>query len=123
MTASPITVDGGTGLLPLPAEGLAAFAGKTAEGRGVIVESVVADEGFWVGDAASRIFVHLSDQAKASAGESPFQVRAGQRVDFTGTVTPNPADVGDLGVTAREGAEQLRSQGHHLELSRVALSA
>ena len=113
----------GRPLLPLPAGGLGAVAGQTAEGREMRVESVVADEGFWVGDASSsRVFVFLSDQAKASEGESPFQVEAGQSIDFTGVVKPLPADVADLGVEADEGADQLRQQGHFLELSRVALS-
>lgn len=113
----------GRALLPLPGDGLAPSAGQTAEGRGVRVESVVADEGFWVGSSTSdRIFVFLTDSAKAARGESPFQVKAGQAIDFTGVVRPVPSDVGTLGVTANEGADQLRQQGHYLELSRVALS-
>jgi hypothetical protein len=49
-------------------------------------------------------------------------VKAGQHVDFTGIVTPAPADAAALGVTAAEGADQLRTQGHYLELSSVALT-
>src|SRR5688500_8306158 len=41
---------GGRALLPLPGSGLASLAGQSAEGRSVNVQSVVADEGFWVGD-------------------------------------------------------------------------
>jgi hypothetical protein len=118
-----VAANGGASLLPVPGDGLGGYAGQTVQGRGVVVQSVVADEGFWVGaDETNRLFVHLSDAAKASQGESPFQVKAGQRVDFTGIVTPAPADAGALGVTAAEGADRLRTQGQYLELSSVALT-
>ena len=113
----------GKALLPLPSGGFAAFSGKAAEGRGVNVESVVADEGFWVGDNPSnRIFVFLSDEAKAAEGESPFQVKAGQRIDFTGTVKAIPNDLTPFGVDQSEGADQLRQQGHYVELRSVTLA-
>jgi hypothetical protein len=117
-------VAGGRALLPVPGSGLASLAGQAAEGRTVLVESVVADEGFWVGDdATNRIFVFLSDTAKAAEGESPFQVKAGQRVNFAGTIKPLPDDLTPFGVEKSEGAEQLRSQGHYIELTRVELSS
>lgn len=114
---------GGKALLPVPSGGLAAFSGQTADGKGVNVESVVADEGFWVGDSPSnRIFVFLSDQAKNAQGESPFQVKAGQRVDFTGVVKPLPQDLTPFGVDQSEGSDQLRQQGQYVELRTVALA-
>ena len=120
--SSPVT-SGGRGLLPIPAGGLASFAGQPAEGKGVNVESVVADEGFWVGnDPNNRIFVFLSDQAKAAEGESPFQVKAGQKVNFTGSVKPLPNDLTPFGVDRSEGADQLRQQGHFIELASVTLA-
>jgi hypothetical protein len=121
--SATVTAADGRSLLPLPAEGLEVAAGQPVEGRGAVVQSVVADEGFWIGeDETNRIFVHLSDEATASTGESPFQVTAGQHIDFSGTLTAVPDDVRDLGVSGDEGAEQLRSQGHYLELSKVALT-
>lgn len=98
--------------------------GETATGRDLAVQEVVADEGFWVGStAASRVFVFLTPQARQSTGESGFQVRAGQSVDLTGTVTAVRAgDPARLGVTGAEGARQLGSQGAYVSATRVALS-
>lgn len=116
-------VAGGRALLPLPGSGLASLVGQAAEGRAVNVQSVVADEGFWVGeDTTNRIFVFLTDEAKAAEGESPFQVKPGQRVNFTGTVRAIPDDRPPFGLEPSEGAEQLRQQGHYLELTKVELS-
>lgn len=116
-------VAGGRALLPLPGAGLASLIGQAAEGKTVLVQSVVADEGFWVGDdTTNRIFVFLTDQAKAAEGESPFQVKAGQRVDFAGSIKAIPDDLPPFGLEAAEGAEQLRQQGHYIELTKVALS-
>lgn len=117
-------VAGGRALLPLPGAGLASLAGQSAEGKGAVVQSVVADEGFWVGtDTTNRIFVFLADEAKAAEGESPFQVKAGQRVDFSGTIKPIPDDLPPFGLEPAEGSEQLRQQGHYIELTKVALSS
>lgn len=56
-----------------------------------MVESVVADEGFWVGDGPGmRVFVRLTPEARNSSGESPFQVEAGQTIELEGTVTGRP---------------------------------
>ena len=122
-TGTASVTAGGKALLPLPAAGLASFSGQAAEGKGVNVESVVADEGFWIGDSpSSRIFVFLSDEAKNAQGESPFQVKAGQRVDFTGTVKPLPNDLTPFGVDKSEGSDQLRQQGQYVELRTVALA-
>ena len=121
--AESAVVAGGRALLPLPGSGLASLVGQSAEGKAVQVQSVVADEGFWVGDdTTNRIFVFLTDEAKAAEGESPFQVKAGQRVDFTGTIKPIPDDLPPFGLEAAEGSEQLRQQGHYIELTKVALS-
>ncbi len=109
---SPLTSNG-EALLPLPAEGLAAYAGQPAEAKSVAVESVVSDEGFWVGaNAQDRVFVRLV----TAGAESPVQIQPGRRVSFTGTVTPNPPDVSTLGVTPDEGADLLTQQTHHIEV-------
>lgn len=109
--------------LPMAPAELAAHAGRAVEGQGLHVQSVVADEGFWIGDdTTSRVFVVLTDEAKATDGESPFQVTAGQRVDLAGTVKPLPPDLPPFGLEPAEGAEQLRQQGHHIEATRIGLS-
>ncbi|MCU1371877.1 MAG: hypothetical protein JWO77_3071 [Ilumatobacteraceae bacterium] len=117
-----LTADG-TALLPAPSDGYESLEGASATGKGVTVESVVADEGFWVGDdATDRFFVHLSEEARTSEGESPFQVEAGQKIDVKGTVTANPDDLTPFGVDEDEGAAQLREQGYFIEAEQIALS-
>ena len=97
--------------------------GQPVEGRAVSVQSVVADEGFWAGASEqNRVFIFLTPQARTRTGESPFQVRAGQRVDLTGSVKAVPADLTPFGVDQSEGAAQLRSQGHYIEATSVRLS-
>lgn len=87
------------------------------------MQSVVADEGFWVGNSQSeRIFVYLTPQARTRQGESPFQVRADQTVRLQGTLKPVPADVARLGIGADEGADQLQQQGQYVEATTLSLS-
>lgn len=101
---------------------LAAVSGQPAVGRGVAVQSVVADEGFWVGNSTTqRVFVFLTPQARTRAGESPFQVQAGQRVNLQGTVKPVPSDLTPFGVEANEGADQLRNQAQYVEATSISL--
>ncbi|TQS41379.1 hypothetical protein FL583_30220 [Cryptosporangium phraense] len=82
------------------------------------VQSVPADEGFWIGTSETdRIWVQLTGQ-----GESPFKVTAGQTVSFTGTVVANGAGFpAKVGVTAAEGADQLTAQQEHVKVERSAL--
>jgi hypothetical protein len=109
-------------LLPLPAGGLAALAGQPAEGRSVTVESVIADEAFWVGSSATdRVLVVLTPEARGTDGESPFQVEAGQLVNLTGTVTALDRDPADFGLDAAEGADQLSTQGAYVLATSVEL--
>ena len=65
----------------------------------------------------------LLPQARGSGGESPFQVREGQRVELAGTLRPVPANVAGLGVDDAEGGAQLRSQGQYIEATSVRLSS
>ncbi len=88
------------------------------------VESVVSDEGFWVGSSTTdRVFVHLTPQARKANGESPFQVRAGQSVQLRGQLVPvasNPAPLRD--VTDREGLGQIQQQGAYVNADDVRLA-
>ncbi len=114
---------GSRSLLPLSAGSLRSLSGQAVTGKGVVVESVVADEGFWVGASATdRIFVFLLPQARGSGGESGVQVRKGQRVELAGKLQPLPSSVATLGVDDAEGAAQLRSQGHYIEATSVRLT-
>jgi hypothetical protein len=112
---------GTVALVPPPPEGLGSVVGDQASGTGK-VESVVADEGFWVGDGPGRrVFVRLTEEARGGARESPFQVTAGQDITLEGSVTALP-DVSELGVTPEEGADELMALGGYIEATRVTLS-
>lgn len=115
---------GGTSLLAAPGGRIGELAGQPAEGT-ALVESVVADEGFWVGESASqRVFVFLTPEARQSAGESGYQVEAGQTVAIAGTVQRSDAGFADrVGVTAAEGRQQLLDQGGYVEATQVRLAS
>ena len=102
-----------------PAPVLGQVSGQQVTGSALQVLSVPADEGFWVGSSdAQRVWVQLT----GAAGESPYQVRQGDRVDFTGTVVAHdggfPAAVG---VDDAEGAAQLAAQAQHVEADRASV--
>ena len=113
-------------LLPLSAASgagagdLGSFADEAATGTAVEVQAVPSDEGFWVGEGAEdRVWVQLT----GAEGESPFKVAEGDRVSFTGTVTPAAAGfTDDIGLTGAEGAELLTSQGHYISVPRGELT-
>lgn len=113
--ATPATLTvAGTPLLPAARVGpLRAHAGRTAVGRDVPVQAVVADEGFWVGAGPGRrVWVQLG-----TGTESPVKVRPGQRASFTATVVPAPADfAARVGLSAAEGAAELRAAGAYLRV-------
>jgi hypothetical protein len=93
--------------------GLAPLVGQTASGRAVPVQSVPADEGFWIGTSTSdRVWVQLS-----TSEESAVQIVPGQLLDLSGPVVSHGADfAGKAGVPAQDGAEQLTRQAAHLEV-------
>lgn len=122
-TAQPTLSAGGRDVFQAAAAGgLAGLVGQQVRGTGATVESVVADEAFWVGSPGRRVLVFLTPQARTKAGESPFQVQAGQRITLTGSVKPLPADITPFGVDQNEGIGELRSQAHFVEATSVALS-
>ena len=123
--AASVLTAGTRSLLPVPPrDELATLTGREVVGRGAPVQSVVADEGFWVGTSATeRIFVFLTPAARGTAGESPFTVQAGQKADLTGTLRALSGEASSLGVDEAEGASVLRNQGHYVEASSVRLSA
>jgi hypothetical protein len=94
-------------------QGLAALTGQTATGHAVPVESVPADEGFWIGTGVTdRVWVQLTTN-----GESAITITAGQLLDLAGPVVPHGPDyAGKAGVSVADGAEQLTRAGAHLEV-------
>jgi RNA polymerase sigma factor (sigma-70 family) len=104
----------GRSLLPVPGrEVLARHAGQRVRGVNVPTRGVYADEGFWAGTGpGDQLWVRLVGQ-----GESPFQVRAGQRVSFTGRLVASPPGFARrVGMVPEEGAALAGRQGHHIEV-------
>ncbi len=97
---------------------LAGQVGKSVTGTGVPVESVPADEGFWVGTSTNdRVWVQF-----VGAGESGYTVKAGDRVDLTGQVVAHDAGfAARIGVDAAEGGEQLTSEAAHITVAKNAV--
>jgi len=100
---------------PVPAPwspALPALAGGVVEGDALPVQTVDADEGFWIGDPPDRIWVRL-----AGEGESPVTVTPGAQVAVRGSVTPHSAGFAAAqGVTPEEGGGDLDAAGAHLEV-------
>jgi hypothetical protein len=119
--AAQLTADG-QDLLAASGSSLGERAGQAVTGSAV-VESVVSDEGFWVGSGReSRVFVFLTPQARESAGESGFQVQAGQTVQIEGSmVTADEAPDALAGVEEAEGLSQLQQQGALVSADAVTL--
>ena len=85
-----------------------------AVGHAVTVQSVPADEGFWVGTSTTdRLWVQLA----GTHGESDYRVEQGNAIHFTGTVkSAEEGFAAKVGVTAAAGADQLTKQGSYLSV-------
>jgi hypothetical protein len=78
----------------------------------VQVQSVPADEGFWVDSDHGRVWVQIDTRR-----ESPYTVSRGEVVSFTGTVVAHGQDYpAQVGVTGSEGAAALAAQGAHIRI-------
>ena len=112
---------GSTDLLPLSSQGggaLQQYEGQNVQGSSVAVESVVSDEGLWVGESQEeRMFVFLD-----LPGESGPDIDAGDTVSFSGTVEAVPQGFEERfgGIEAEEGADQLSSQGSYIEVTSLS---
>ena len=93
---------------PTSAAGLEPFVGERVTGQGAVIESVPADEGFWIGQRQKRVFVRLTQPT-----ESGFEARTGQHVNFVGTIVSTKPDFArKMGITRAEGAAELRQRPH-----------
>jgi len=111
------------GVQVLPLSGsvgdLAGLVGGRVTVRAVPVESVDADEGFWIGSSGDRIWVQLVGPPP----ESPYHVSAADTVSFVGTVVAHGSGFArKVGVDRSEGAGSLISQGAHLQVRKRGLS-
>jgi hypothetical protein len=106
-----LTVDGAA-MAVSDTDRLTQMAGRPVEAENVPVESVPANEGFWLGCAHGRVWVQLT-----GAGESPERMAHGRRLDFNGTVVLHSDNFSaSVGVDRSEGAAQIDQQRVHLEV-------
>jgi hypothetical protein len=65
-------------------------------------------------NAGRRVWVSLRGR-----GESPFEIRSGQSLDFVGKVVENhPGLINEIGLESQEGSTELRQQGYYITVPR-----
>ena len=107
-----------TTLLSVPADGLRPVVGRAAQGSGVVVQSVVENEGFWVGSSGrDRLYVEYG--AEVGENEPGSLPKKGDRVDLTGPVRAAPDDPERVLHLNAQDAELVRSQGAYINASTV----
>jgi hypothetical protein len=95
------------------ASSLAQLAGTVVEGRGLRVESVPADKGFWASCGPARIWVRL-----VGSGELRRRLAEDSRLSLVGVVVPHGAGfAATQGVDAAEGGAGLDGQGFHVDVA------
>ena len=113
----------GESLLPLPADGSAEdLVGEPAEGKGITVQEVNPNEGFWVGSSETdRVYVEFGAGAgEAEEGSEQFTPEVGDKVDLQGEVRPAPAEPEQtLNLRQSADAELVRSQGFFVNATEV----
>lgn len=101
--------------LPTSAPRLEHHVGNRVRARGVTVESVPSDEGFWIGRKDARVFVWITTPRSQ---DSSVRIETGERMTFTGTIKRHRPGFGRRhGVTEGEGAAELRRNPQHIEVS------
>jgi hypothetical protein len=101
-----------------PAADLSGQIGQHVTMSGLQVASVPADEGFWVDSDGGRMWVQI-----ATPLESPYVVRPGDTVSFTGDVVAHGTNFpAEVGVTSAEGASTLAAQSAHVSIAVNAIS-
>ena len=97
-------------------EDLAPLTSRLVAADQISVVSVPANEGFWAGDAQSRIWVQLT-----GSGESPVAVRPGMVLTFTGQVVANtPSFLAGTPLTPGDKAT-LTDAGYHVDVDSAAM--
>ncbi|GAB6901528.1 hypothetical protein [Kineosporia succinea] len=98
---------------------LSAYEGDEVTAQAVPVLSVDADEGFWIGSPGERLWVQLVGPPP----ESPYRVRAGDSVTFSGRIVEHSASfAARVGVDRAEGSRTLAVQRAHIEVSKRTLA-
>ena len=110
-TAPDAPTTGGEILALEDVDDLSALNGQRVTVDRARVDSVPADEGFWVAVGGGRVWVQLT-----TAGESPFEVEPGDRVTFAGDVATHGRDFADRPEFSAADAEELIDAGAHVEV-------
>jgi hypothetical protein len=90
---------------------LSDVVGRTVVAEATDVQGVPGDEGFWVDAGGESAWVQLS-----TAGESPYEIRGGQRVSFVGRVVAHGPDFAERPEFSDVDAEALGEAGAHIEV-------
>jgi hypothetical protein len=111
---------GGQPLLPLPTSGLRPLVGKDTVGNGLVVQSIVEGQGFWVGTSQKqRVYIEYGAAAgKTEAGYHPSKV--GERVDLDGPVRPAPADPAKTLKLTGPDAALVKTEGAYINANKVS---
>ena len=113
----------GETLLPLPADGTVDdVIGEQAQGTGIAVQAVNAQEGFWVGGSATdRVYVEFGGKVgENEQGSASYEPKVGDKVDLTGEVRPSPVDPASaLNIDDADAAELVKSQGFFVNATDV----
>lgn len=94
-----------------PAAALEPLVAEPVVATLVPVLAVPADEGFWIGTEAERVWVQLVDP-----GESPVDVDPGDLVSFTGELAANADGFVDQLGLPEDQAAALTELGYHIEV-------
>ena len=116
----------GASILPGSGARIGDAVGETAEGRSVVVQSVVQNaedpqalEGFWVGSSAQdRVYVEYGGDV--GADEADFQPEVGQRVNLTGPVKAAPQETARVLNLDAADARQVEQQGAYVNADEVS---
>ena len=90
---------------------LSDVVGSTVVAEATDVQAVPGDEGFWVDAGGESAWVQLS-----TAGESPYEIRGGQRGRFVGEGVAHGPDFAEQPEFSDADAEALVEAGAHIEV-------
>ena len=114
---------GGQSLLPMAQAGdLDGSVGQDAQGRAVVVQSFVRNQGFWVGTSKqNRLYVEYG--GNTGENEPGGQPNVGTKVNLTGPVKAAPKDPGKTLNLVGDDAAQVKEQGAYVNADTVKAAA
>jgi hypothetical protein len=108
-------------LLPVPSDGLGTYATEPATGRQVTVQSVVQDEGFWVGTSSQdRVYVEYGGDVGENEPQNA-EPAVGDKVNLSGEMRPAPEHPGRTLRLADQDAQQVSRQGAYINADNVEI--